>query len=576
MDYRFAALDFETDPWHYGRLPLPFYVGVYDGDFYWECWGADLVPQKFNPLWAFDSERLLEYRRAVAKATVSAFLDFTKYWERTIFYAHNGGKFDYHFMIEHFTGAMKIINARIVKARIGRHEFRDSYAILPVPLATFGGKSEIEYEKMEIAVRDKHRAEIGSYLKQDCVTLWENVLAFCQEFSPHKPPRLTMASTAMLELTKLHKFDKLTDRQDEFLRPYFFGGRCQCFEVGILKGEFECADVRSMYPDAMASINHPIGNEYSTGTRITPHTFFLTVEAENMGAFARRKENNALSFAHGEGVYNTTIHEYNAALETGTANIKRVIRTIDFKKAGTFEEFISHFYQKRLGAKSQNKISHITFYKLIMNGAYGKFAQNCADFMDYKMLRELELDDTTWEIAYEGPNYFIYERPARLRLFGYYNVATGASITGAARAKLLRGLSASIRPLYSDTDSIICERMALATENDNRLGTWAIEARGTMLAVAGKKTYALFSDKPDAIAEVKEQIAARKKTADYLVTIGGVKYACVKKASKGVNLSPLEIYRVAKGDTVEFPNPVPNFRLAGNHRFVTRRIRATG
>lgn len=572
MEYRFASCDFETDPFLYDRHPLPFFVGVYDGASYWECWGADLVPDKFNPNWS--DHRILEYRRAVADATVRAFLDHIKDWPRTIFYAHNGGKFDYHFMMDHFDGAVKIINARIVKAKLGRHQFRDSYAILPVPLRDFGGKGEIDYKKMELLIRHLHRKEISTYLQQDCVTLWDTILEFCREFSPNCPPRLTMASTAMVELNKLHKFEKMDASADLSIRPYFFGGRCQCFETGILKGSFEINDVRSMYPDAMRSIKHPVSNKFDTGTRITKNTYFLTIEAENNGAFAFRMPNGGLSFAQGVGTYNTTIHEFNAALETGTAKINKIVRTIDFAKTANFATFIDKFYGKRIVARGKGILYLVIFYKLIMNGAYGKFAQNCEDFMDYVLTREL-MFEPGWEIAYEGPNYFIYERPARLRLFGYYNVATGASITGAARAKLLRGLSQAQRPIYSDTDSIICKSLPL-DKSGNEIGTWELEATGNLMAIAGKKTYAMFNSAPEAIAKVRAQIQAQKKTPDYLVTIGGVKYACVKKASKGVNLTPAEIYRVAKGEIIEFPNPVPTFRLAADHRFVTRRIRRTG
>lgn len=574
MKYNFAALDFETDKFLHGRYPLPFTVGIYDGNSFWSAWGPDLNLEKFNPLWG--EERVDAWRLECSRLLIRELLDQIGTMPDTIFYAHNGGKFDYHFMIEHFTGAVKIINARITKAKMGRHEFRDSYSILPVPLATFGGKLHIDYDLMEPHLRETHREEITEYLKEDCVSLYEQIRDFCAEFNPDRPPRLTMASTAMNELIQFHKFDKLTDRQDEFIRPFFFGGRCQCFETGILRGDFKTYDVNSMYPDVMRSHQHPIGARYSTGTRITPKSFFVTVEAENKGAFAQRLPNYALSFEHGTGIFNTTIHELNAAEETGTAKILRVIKTVDFEKTTSFDEFINHFYEKRLEARSQGRESHVIFYKLVMNGAYGKFAQNCADFMDYRLERDIiDGEQQGWEIAYTGPNYLIYERPARLRLFGYYNVATGASITGAARSQLLRGLAASTRPVYSDTDSIICEGFGLPTD-DKRLGAWKLEARGNYLAIAGKKTYALLSSDPATIAEVKKDILKRKKTPDYLLKVDGVQYGCVKKASKGVNLSPIDIVRVAKGGEVEYPNPAPNFRLSGKHRFITRRIRATG
>jgi hypothetical protein len=61
-----------------------------------------------------------------------------------------------------------------------------------------------------------------------------------------------------------------------------------------------------------------------------------------------------------------------------------------------------------------------------------------------------------WTQHSKNGDFCIWERPSPRR-GGFYNIATAASITGAARANLLRNLSLSDRPIYCDTDSIICE-----------------------------------------------------------------------------------------------------------------------
>jgi len=68
----------------------------------------------------------------------------------------------------------------------------------------------------------------------------------------------------------------------------------------------------------------------------------------------------------------------------------------------------------------------------------------------------------------------------------------------------------------------------------------------TQAAIAGKKLYAIF-DGPQ----------------------------CIKKACKGGKLSANEIVSVAKGDQVEYANPVPKFSLKHEPQYMTRTFRAT-
>jgi hypothetical protein len=108
------------------------------------------------------------------------------------------------------------------------------------------------------------------------------------------------------------------------------------------------------------------------------------------------------------------------------------------------------------------------------------------------------------------------------------------------------------RPIYCDTDSIICEGFR-GELNDTELGGWKLEAIGDRAAIAGKKLYTIFN------------------TAE-LHTTG----KAIKKASKGVNLTPREIVDVCNGKEIIYRNPVPNFHLDGTADFVERRINKTG
>jgi hypothetical protein len=199
---------------------------------------------------------------------------------------------------------------------------------------------------------------------------------------------------------------------------------------------------------------------------------------------------------------------------------------------------------------------------LILNSAYGKFALNPRKFKQW-LLTIGTVPTPQWSEDYvngwkihcnNGPMH-IWERP-NPRKGGFYNIATAASITGAARANLLRNLSIAKRPIYCDTDSILCEDFN-GYLHDTELGAWKIEATGNLAAIAGKKLYALFGDNK-----------------------------VLKKASKGCKLTGEQILSIASGAEISYRNPVPSFHLhrkgklllgdIGSADFITRTIRQTG
>lgn len=107
---------------------------------------------------------------------------------------------------------------------------------------------------------------------------------------------------------------------------------------------------------------------------------------------------------------------------------------------------------------------------------------------------------------------------------------------------MLEGLALSERPIYCDTDSIICEEFYGETDS-TKLGAWKMEGQADSVAIAGKKLYAAFS--------------------------GG---ECIKLASKGVRLTGKDVVKICKGDTLEWANQAPSFSLSHAPNFVHRKI----
>lgn len=540
-----ATADTETDPFAEERVPEPFTLGFYDGQSYYDWWGPNCVDEFFDFLEA-ESKAGREY----------------------LIYVHNGGKFDFHFMLKYLReGNPLIMGGRMVKLKFGKpgypQEFRDSFAIIPQALKGYK-KTDIDYTKLEANVREQHKAEIRSYQKDDCVYLYDLVAGFHRIAGD----KLTIASAALPLLNSFHGFERIKgDTHDARFREYFFGGRCQCFEVGRLKPKisdrFYVYDRNSMYPAVMRDAMHPISATYDLQSDITEDTDFACIVAKNDGCLPVRGADDGLDFTCKYGTFYATIHEIRAGLETGTLRIDKVKHAWRFHRKANFREFVEHFYGLRLQHKKDGPLPDLvldTLFKLILNSAYGKFALNPRKFKQW-LFTTVEIPQPQksatcpegWSLHSQEGDVFIWCRP-NPRRFGFYNVATAASITGAARANLHRNIALAKRPLYCDTDSIICEGFK-GELHEKDLGGWKLEATGDLVGIAGKKLYTVIDTKSPEWID---------------------KSIPVKKASKGVILTPHEILDACDGREIVYKHPVPNFVLGGKPEFMHRTIKRTG
>lgn len=562
---RIAVLDLETDPFAYGEMVYPFLSGFHDGDRTVTFWGDDTV------------ERMVKFLHSEQ--------------EPWTIYAHNGGRFDWFYFLEHIKhDALKIVNGRIIQARLGIHELRDSYAILPFALEQYA-KTKIEYKNFRREVREQHREEIEAYLRDDLRDLFTLVSAFVSEFGN----KLTVGSTAMGELKKLHKFTSVGKEFDaQFRDKFYYGGRCQTFRTGILNEPVKVFDVNSMYPDVMKRFLHPVSAGIYRGTKIKPDTCFVTVTGRNYGAFPMRMKNGSLDFTVEHGTFHTTIHEFEAAEETGTFRCEKLHTTLGFSERISFGEFVDKFYNARLEAKKKGDKVHELLYKFVLNSGYGKFAQDPENYCDWFLTpidtyppEWHECKDSCespcrkrWTPSFEHTKYTIWERP--LGALFYFNIATGASITGAARAQLLRGLKLASNPIYCDTDSIICTDLRNVSVDGKALGSWKLEATGTDAAMCGKKLYAIF-DKTRTGETIRDDEGNERPRAPRCTGACinkaekcDCRLVCIKKANKGARLTGAEILSIGKGGSVESFNPVPAFKWDGTYKFTRREIKRTG
>lgn len=520
MPKKFAVIDCETDPFAPGRIPQPFIWGFYS---------AEDGYLKFD-----DVEELFEFLRG----------------QDLRIYAHNGGKFDFHYMLHKIPSWEKVImiNGRLAQFRIDGLEFCDSYCILPVPLSAYQ-KTKIDYNIFEKENRDipENKKLIEEYLKDDCVFLYELV----EEFIKTNGHALTIASSAIKKLQKIENI-KIADSGRIFfeaLRPYYFGGRVECFRKGIIKGNIQYFDINSAYPYAMLH-EHPIGDFITTHDRtpkIKGHNFYK-LQSKSIGAFPFRQEDNSLMFPadNQERIFCVTGWELLAAKEL-YPKLKIIhIEQKVFLQTQNFKKYVNHYYT--IKATSKKGSPENIFSKLYLNSAYGKFA---ADPEKYKTTFIIPFDDFNKAIE-EGFNIhgelhdrLIISKSNDEENWRHYNVATGASITGFVRAYLFKAIRAVANPIYCDTDSLIFTGKHNLPEGID-LGQWKLEGNFTEGGIGGKKIYAFKNDK------------------------GEEKTAC-----KGLILDYSEIIRVCKGETIEKTPNSPIYSIKKGKYFLKKKISMT-
>jgi len=525
-----AVCDCETDPFRKHRLPKPFVWGYYDGK---------------------------EYRQFRDTAEFVAFLKT----QRVICYAHNGGKFDWHFLLDHCEpyDDIMIINGRISKMFLGDAECRDSYNILPVPLAAYK-KDEIDYNVMEASERDKPEnwKMISDYLRNDCVYLHELITRFVASFGM----QLTQASAAMKYWKKVSQRALPRTDADFYgeLAPYYYGGRVQCFQQGIIEKPFQVYDINSAYPEAMLH-KHPYSAEYMQIDGYVEGADFYRVRCISGGAFPFRGlggENGkhfGLAFPADDEMreYTITKWEYQAAIESKTIFDVTVIESLIFSEHIDFADYINYFYEMRLKAKAEKDKANDLFSKLLMNSLYGKFAANPENYRNY-MIVPMDviggLEKSGWAFSGELGPWGLAEADLTDEQLRYYNVATGASITGFVRAKLWRALASSKGLLYCDTDSIAVAKKGAGVILGDKLGQWKHEGDFDKAGIAGKKLY-IFRG----------------------VSVKGER--AYKTASKGARLSNAQLWAVAKGEEVIYTPDAPTFSPRKAPVFTARRINFT-
>ncbi len=517
---RIAVIDAETDPFDGENLVYPFVWGFFDGHKYIKFDGPECT---YN---------LVEYIKNY----------------NGIIYAHNGGKFDYHFLLPYIDlqENLLIINGRLASCKLGKATLHDSYCILPVPLAVME-KDEFDYSLMtkEKRIIPENKEKIETYLKHDCIYLWKKIRRFIDEYGYS----ITLAGAAFKQFKNIYPDLKIPTSNKEYFHKFsefYYGGRVTPFKTGIFEGNFKVYDINSAYPYAMLQ-QHPIGTKYfetSSPNKEQIKKSLIQCRGYSKGALPVRSK-AGLTFPTGKNEFFITGWEFLTAIETKTLTNYKILNAFVFQETTSFEKYVDKFYTlKENCGNNGDKIGRL-FAKLFLNTLYGKFASNPENYEEFYLdyYGNKPIDDYQPGMVLHDYQLFSRELPENKQHF--YNVVTAASITGFVRAYLWKAILQCNDVLYCDTDSIIC-RDAPTLSVGTAIGQWEIEAELTKIVIAGKKMYA-----------------------------GWKKDGGTKSASKGVRLSPDQILQVANGKTVKYKSLAPTYSLKTEVKFLERNIKRT-
>lgn len=373
---KFITFDFETIRW-----TEPYACGMYDGK---NC--------------------IIYEGKNCPKNFLAEFL--TRKYRGYVAYAHNGGKFDFNFILEELCKkeywSKYVIEpmrsgSRIIEIKISTTNpagekdhtwtLRDSYALMAFSLKklteSFGVQSmkgEFDHEKINWNNWQKLKPEWSRYLINDCKGLYEVIKKF-EEFSIKKfgtslRRPVTIAQMAMEIFRKNYLENPIPnyESREEEIRKAYYGGRVEIFKR--TGKNLKYYDVNSEYPSQMYDQYMPVGTPIKSYT-MTVEDFGVAKcevtapEGIKYPLLPYRTEKGKLLFPKGsfKGWYCTP--ELKKAAELGY-KIK-IEYGYKFNKERIFKKYIKECYE--LKKKSKKGSVEYIIAKLLMNSLYGKFGQ---------------------------------------------------------------------------------------------------------------------------------------------------------------------------------------------------------
>lgn len=411
---------------------------------------------------------------------IKEFLDFflVHRFRGNVCFAHNGGKFDFSFLLKElcrgdFRGKYMIkpmrVGSRIIQIRIeDKHrnvwELRDSIALLPFSLKELTTnfkvadvKGEFDHEKINWNNWQSLKDEWLPYLIADCKGLYQ-VLQIdenwtIQKFNVSYRRCVTIAQQAMQIFRQnfLEIAIPTYESREKDIRRAYYGGRVEIFQ---LTGEnLHYYDVNSLYPFVMKNYDMPVGIPVKNlcftidmfGIAYCEIETPSNIQIPVLPYKQKTKQGYKLVFPKGKffGWYCTP--ELQKAAELGY-KIK-VFYGYEFQREKLFTKYVDQLYEIKENA-TKGSVDFIKS-KLLMNSLYGKFGQH-REKEQVVMFPKDTIGLEPLDFFGEMP-FYMEKKVSRSK---HILPAIAAFVTCYARLELYKVLE-SCEPIYCDTDSCV-------------------------------------------------------------------------------------------------------------------------
>lgn len=452
------------------------------------------------------------------------FVDFiihvAKKKKKVIFYAHNGGDFDFVRLFPYLLQALgeptKIItiHGRLVyfyyKFSDCKIIFKDTYLLIPTALKNFDKLFELDVSKQKIENITKlsktNFEKVKEYCRMDCIVLKNGFYKFCEyvntlfRMNVNLEKTLTLPSLAFKYFKKQSKYD-IPNISSQLLRHAYTGGRTEIFRLWY-DDEFYVYDVNSMYPFVMQTYKYPV----STIVKSEPD---LTKEGISIvKVYGQKYDDYPFAFYKDDITKKLyfPIFDIPKIIIRNNFELRRmkelgydfdVIRSYISEENGYLFDFIKEMYEQRKRLKNEGKIGLSEILKLLMNSIYGKFGQN-------KNREEIWFSDdfnlnTRFYFKWGSGQYYVNTKTF-FKKSVFSNLLIASYITAYARSHLYNLMKQCYNPLYVDTDS--CFSVKKLSEG-NGLGDVKLESIGVNFISLQPKVYIYKKESDDIVVKAK-------------------------------------------------------------------------
>lgn len=458
---------------------------------------------------------------AVASTALQMMLAVAESGGPSIWWAHNGGKFDALFIldaIKRLPGARAegiVAGGRLISLKIHSNgvsiTLKDSYAVIQSKLSKALEDFEVPYQKsfteaeykaLDIDSRamlahSNARLERGAIA--DCESLHALLCVVASMFKEWGGQLKSTFSASALSVVKSEveiPSHKGSQQLNSLCRNAYFGGRVEVFNhmpSGLLR-EY---DVTSSYPWSMAkSLPWVLEGMETNGMRSGSQFLsicYATVDIpyQYIPPLPYSPVDGGLFFPWGKwsGWFTQAELEY-AKENCGVA--VTVHSSVCYRSASPFTTYIHKLFKDKATATGARR----SFDKLCLNGSYGKLAQK----PESKMLRIFQNSKEGREFAraaYPGTVDVLAKdytalSESRTQWAPHTHYAAASFITGYSRILLHRHFTTADQLAYGDTDSIHCRRTVLLDAgNGDDLGGLKVELDNYEARFFAPKLYVL-------------------------------------------------------------------------------------